>query len=65
MNKAVIQDSIYWLNAFPSDNGLSDTLSTASIVQGSPNPNCDKLTIDLGSYAKLHTGTKNTTKSKK
>ena len=64
MNKSVIQDSIYWLNAFPSDNGVSYPLSPVAIVQGLPNPNYDKLIIYFVSYAQLHTGTDNTTKSR-
>ena len=63
MAKAAIKDSIYWLNTLPSDNGEYDTLSPSEIVQGLPNPKCDKLTIYFGSYSQIHTGTKNTTKS--
>ena len=48
MTTDMIQDAIYWLNAFPSDNGVSDTLSPDAIMNGLPNPNYDKLTIDFG-----------------
>ena len=45
----MIQYDIYEINEFPSDNGLSDTLIPAAIVQGLPNKNYDKLTIDFRS----------------
>ena len=64
MTKAVIQDSIYWLDSFPSDNGASDTLIPDAILQGLPNPKYDKLTIYFGSYSQVHTCTNNTTKSR-
>ena len=32
ITKTVIKYAIYWLNTFPSDNGVSDTLSTDAIV---------------------------------
>ena len=64
MTKDVIQDSIYWFNELPSDNEVSDTLSTDAIVEGLPKPNYDKLTIDSGSYVQVHTGTNNNTKSR-
>ena len=64
MTKAFIQDTIYWLNAFLLDNGLSDTHSTAEIVQGLPNPDYDKLTIDFVSYVQVHTGSHNNTLSR-
>ena len=57
MNKAKIKDAIYWLNAFPSDNGESNTLTLAETLQGLSNPNYDKATIDFGSDAQLHTVT--------
>ena len=63
MKKAVIRDAIYWLDSFPSYNGLSYALCTATILQGLPIQNYDKLTIGYISYAQLHTGTDSTTKS--
>ena len=60
---AMVQDSIYWLNAFPSDNLVSDTLVLDEIVQVLTHPNYDKITIDFGSYAQLHTDTDNNTRS--
>ena len=63
MTKSVTQNSIYWLNEFTSYDGVSDTLSPATIFQVLPNPNYDNLAIYFGSYAQLHTGTDNTNKS--
>ena len=64
MSKAVPQDIIYWLNSFFSDNGVSDTLSKSEIVQVLSNSNYDKLTVDFGEYAQVHTNNNSTTKSR-
>ena len=63
MIKAVIQDTIYWLNTFTSDNGVYNTLSLYAILQTLLDPNHGKVTINFGLYDQLHTGTDNTTKS--
>ena len=63
MENVVIRYDIYWLNEPPTYNGLSDTLSTFAIVQGLININYDNLNIDFGSYAQVHPGTNNNTKS--
>ena len=52
MTKYMIKDTIYWLNAFPSENGVFDTLSLASIVQRLLNQNYDKLTNNLDHTSK-------------
>ena len=49
MTKVLIQDAIYCLNSFPSDNVVSDTLDTSAILQGLPNQNYDNITIYFGS----------------
>ena len=64
MTKAVIQDVTYWLNAFPSDNGLSHTLILHETLQGLPNPNYDKIDIYSGSYDPVHRDTNNTKNSR-
>jgi len=62
--KAIVQDTIHWLNAFPSDTGISDTLSPAAIVRGIPNPDYNAIKITFGSFVQVHVGTDNTTKSR-
>ena len=64
MTKSVNCGAICWFNVPPSDNGLSDTLRPAAIVQVLPNPNYDKLAIYFGSYAKVKKVTENTTRSR-
>ena len=64
MTKSMIQDTIYCLNEFPSDNGSSDTIIPDAIVKLLSFPNYDKLILDLVSYAQVHMGTENTTKSR-
>ena len=39
MTISLIESVIYWLNHFPSKNGVSQTLSPANIVIGRPKPN--------------------------
>ena len=41
------------LNQFPWDNGISDTLSPASIVTGVPLPDFNSLTLEFGSYVQV------------
>ena len=62
MNKAMIKYAIYWLNAFPSYNEVSDTLSPTEILQRLPNPNYYMILIYFVSYTQWHMGTKNTAK---
>ncbi len=57
----IIANSTEWLNAFPTNNGVSKTLSPANIVLGSPKPDCSTI---IGSYVQLHIGTTNTTKQR-
>ena len=58
----LIKSATKWLNAFPSKNGISDTLSPANITQGLPNPNLNHKRIVFGSYAMVFIGSTNTMK---
>jgi hypothetical protein len=64
MTIALVESAIYWLNSFPSDNGVSDTLSPANIVLGRPNIDFNHNKIVFGSYALVYAGTKNNMKSR-
>jgi hypothetical protein len=59
MVMAMVDCATLWLNAFPSSNGVSNTLSPATIVQGKPNPDMNHKRIVHGSYAMVYVGTKN------
>ena len=47
------------LNILPSKNVISNYLSPAAIILGSPNPDYNKLIIMLGSYTQVHIVTTN------
>jgi hypothetical protein len=51
--------AIKWINVFPPTNGISKTMSLATIVQGLPKPNLKYKRIVYRSYALVHIGTKN------
>jgi hypothetical protein len=56
---ALVECATLWLNAFPSSNGVSETMSPSCIVQGRPNPDMNHKRIVHGSYAMVYIGTKN------
>jgi hypothetical protein len=64
MTRHLVETAVYWLNSFPSANGVSQTLSPANIVLGRPNTDFTKPKISFGSYAFVYTGTTNTMKSR-
>ena len=54
-----ITEAAKWINAFPSMNGISKTMSPATIVQGVPKPNMKYKRIVFGAYAMVYSGTNN------
>jgi hypothetical protein len=64
MTIRLIDTAIFWLNAFPSKNGVSDFLSPSSIVQGHNKPDFNHKTIVFGSYAMVFVGTQNNMKAR-
>ena len=62
MVEALIKVVIRWLNAFPSKNSISDTMSPAMIVEGKQNPDMSLKRISFGSHAMVYIGTTNTMK---
>ena len=62
MVKSLTERIIYWLNAFPSDTGISSTMSPATIIEGSPHPDFSQKQIAFGAYKMVHTGTVKNTK---
>ena len=64
MTKHLVDTAVYWLNSFPSENGISATLSPGNIVLGRSNADFSKPKIAFGTYAFVYTGTNNTMKSR-
>jgi hypothetical protein len=64
MMKHIVLNSVYWLNAFPSKNGISNMMSPSSIVLGTPSPDCKHLKLRTGAYVQLYVGTTNTSKAR-
>lgn len=46
----MVADVVRCLNQFPWKNGISDTLSPASIVTGVPSPDYNHMRIEFGTY---------------
>jgi hypothetical protein len=59
---ALVANCIQWLNAFPSSNGICDTMSPSMIVLGKGLPDMKHKRISFGSYAMVYIGTTNTMK---
>jgi hypothetical protein len=55
---SLVNVAVKWINAFPPTNGISKTMSPATIVQGLPKPNLKYKRIIYGSYALVYVGTK-------
>ena len=64
MTKHLIEGTVEWMNSFPSENGISDTLSPNNIVLGKGKPDMSKTKITFGSYAMVYEGTTNTMKAR-
>ena len=64
MVQHLVESRVSWLNRFPSKNGVSDSLSPASIVLGHSKPDMSIKRIPFGSYALVYTQTSNDMKSR-
>ena len=62
MTRLVVVSCVKWLNAFPSDDGISSTLSPSNLVEGKNKPDLSMSAIAFGSYAMVYTKTTNTMK---
>ena len=62
MTILLVQDTVTFLNMYPSKNGISSDLSPAAIILGSPNLDYNKLRITFVAYAQVCIGTTNSTK---
>ena len=59
MVNSLVEYVIYWLNALPATNGVSSTLSPATIVLGRNKPDLSIKHIPFGAYAITYAGTEN------
>ena len=64
MMVTLIKVVIRWLDAFPSKNSISNTLSPSMVVEGKNNPDMSLKRISFGSHTTVHTGTDNTMKQR-
>ena len=59
MVRSLVEAIIEVLNAFPSKNAVSNTISPATIVEGKPKMDFKRQMIAFGAYALVYTGTSN------
>ena len=64
MVRSLIEDIVDVLNAFPSKNCVSDTISPATIVEGKPKLDFSKPKISFDSHAMVYTQTSNAVKNR-
>ena len=62
MVRSLVEGITDVLNAFPSKNGITDTISPATIIEGKPKMDLQRKVIVFGSYALVYTRTTNTNK---
>ena len=62
MVHALVEHIVYWLNAFPSNQGIQ--LSPSTIVTGRPKPNFNHTHISFGAYALVHVKSTNNMKGR-
>jgi hypothetical protein len=59
MTTALMENMIYWMNAFPHSNGVSSDLSPGAIVLGCPHMDYNHSKITFGTFAMVYTWTTN------
>ena len=64
MVKSLVEGVVGMMNAFPSKQGISDTLSPTTIVEGNPKLDLKRKIITFGTYALVYTTTSNNMKSR-
>ena len=62
MVRSLVEGIVAVLNAFPSKNAVSSTISPATIVEGKPKLDLKRKMIPFGAYALVYTGTTNDNK---
>jgi hypothetical protein len=64
MVKILVSMAIRVNNMLPHADGISDTMSPATIITGLPKPDFNTLTLEFGSYVQVDDGTSTNTKSR-
>ena len=59
MVRSLVEGITEVMNAFPTKNGISETLSPATIVEGKPKFDFSRDMIAFGSYTLVYSGTSN------
>ena len=59
MIQHLIESRVSWLNRFPSKNGISQTLSPATLVLGHPKPDMNGKRLPFGAYVIVYQSTTN------
>ena len=59
MVRSLVEEIIVVLNAFPSKNAVSSTISQATLVEGKPKLDLKRKLIPFGAYALVYTRTTN------
>ena len=57
MTIALMEQIEIWLNAFPSADGILDTVGPANIVEDKHNMDCNKSFVPFGAYTLVYVGT--------
>ena len=53
---SLVQNTVKWLNTFPSKDGISEEMSSKTIVTGASKPDFNRKRIPFGGYAMVYTG---------
>ena len=64
MTIGLVATAIKWLNAFPSNKGISKTMSSGTIVEGISKPNMKYKMIVFGTHTMVFIGTNNNMNSR-
>ena len=59
MTTALVESAVYWLNSFPSRDGVSETMSPRGIVVGGNNIDVNYPMVEYGAFAVVYDSTKN------
>ena len=59
ITNSLVQGQVIWFRKFLPNNGISDTISPATVILGKPNPYLSKPKIYFGAYALAYTKTNN------
>mgnify|MGYP000075705535 CR=1 FL=1 len=50
----MVHSSVFWMNMFPPDDGISDTISPRALISGQPMDYARHCQVEFGSYVQTH-----------